>query len=295
MSVIEETKELLSESGFRIKLHDFVAARVQEVITLTAENQFPILDKWLDQEFIERLKKYEAITFDLCQIQALLAYWGTETNNVTLAHPIRQISGNIKPASGIMTWIGLRWYPTLLLMYTGGIAAVAAGKYDNLRTILKLNVPDSEPSRAGMTLVKGISKALGDLGDAFKFVPGHEREYTPRSEYFFELLRPIMDDLFFLGMEYESHFDRFEVLLGLEHTEQFASEELGGGWGPVGRFGWKFKRGDLSSPLHLVIAEGESQGDLWPPIKAGFFKGSAKQFEEIASKYRQKIAQLVWQ
>lgn len=294
MGVVEETKELLSEDRHRIKLHDLVAKQVLEVISLTGENQFPILGNWSGDEFIERIKKYEKITYDLCSIQALLAYWGTEANKATLVMPIRQISGSIKPASGLTTWIGLRWYPILLLMYAGGIVAVAAGKYGNLRAILQANVPDSERFPTGATLIHRISKALNDIGDAFKILPGHDRHYTPRSEYFFELLRPIMDNSFFLRIEYEFDFDRFEVFLGLEHAEQSASEQFGLDWGPIGRFGWKFNGGDRSSPLHQVIAEAEGQGDLWPPIMAGLFKGSLNRFKEIASGYSQKIAQLGW-
>jgi hypothetical protein len=52
--------------------------------------------------------------------------------------------------------------------------------------------------------------------------------------------------------------------------------------------------GDRSSQLHQVIAEAEGQGDLWPPIMAGLFKGSLNRFKEIASGYSQKIAQLGW-
>jgi hypothetical protein len=294
MGVIEETKELLSESRFRIKLHDLVARQTRDVVSLIGEDQFSIPGNRSDEEFIERVRKYEKITYNLCCIQALLAYWGTETDKITLTMPIRQISGGIKPETGITTWLGLRWYPVLLVIYAGGIAAVAAGKYDNLRAILQADVPDAEPFPSGLTLIHRISKALNDIGNAFRIVPGHDRQHTPRSEYLFELFRLIMGNLLFLGIEYEFDFDRFEVLMGLEHAEQFASDQIGLDRGLIGRFGWKFRRGDRSSPLHRVIAEAEAQGDLWPPVKAGLFKGSPDRFKEIALGYSQKIAQLGW-
>ncbi len=292
MGVFEETKELLSESRFRIKLHDLVAKQTGDLVSLIGEDQFPIPRNWSGEEFIERVKRYEQITYDLCCIQALLAYWGTEANKTTLAMPVSQISGSIKPAEGITTWLGLRWYPVLLLMYAGGIAAVAAGKYDNLRAILQSDIPDSEPFPNGLTLIHRISKALNDIGTAFGRLPGHDSQHTPRSEYLFEVFRLIMDNLFSLRIEYEFDFDRFEVFLGLEHAEQSASEQFGMDRGLIGRFGWKFKRGDRSSPLHRVIAEAEGQGNLWPPVKAGLFKGSIDRFKEISSGYSQRIAQL---
>ncbi len=294
MGVIEEVKELLSEERYRIKLHDFVAAQVREVIPQISDEQFPSQGNWSDQEFVERLKKYEGITANLCGVQVLLAYWGTEANRETLTLPVKQICGCLRPVSGRTGWIGLRWYPALLLLYFGGIAAVAAGKYDNLRMLLQANIPSPERSYEGVTLIRKISNALDDIGDAFKKIPGHESQYTPRSEYLLQLLQPTMDGLLFLGIEYESQFDRFEVLLALEHAEQYAREQYGRVWGPVGRFGWKLKGRDASNPLHQVITEAEAQRDSWPPITAGLFKGSAERFKEIASEYYQMIAKLGW-
>jgi hypothetical protein len=264
------------------------------VISLTGEDQFPILDSWSGEEFIERLKKYEKTLSDLCSIQALLAYWGTEANRATLTLPLKQICSHLKPVSGLTVWIGLRWYPALLLLYIGGIGAVAAEKYDNLRALLQAKIPNPEQSYDGVTLIRRISNAIEDIEDAFKKIPGFERRYTPRSEYLLKLLQPTTEDLFFLGIEYESHFDRFEVFLALEHAEQYASEQSGRVWGPLGRFGWKLKGGDASNPLHQVITEAEAQKDSWPPITAGLFKGSAERFKEIASEYYQMIAKLGW-
>ena len=83
-------------------------------------------------------------------------------------------------------------------------------------------------------------------------------------------------------------------VMALEHAEQYASEKHGRVWGPVGRFGWKFYGEGESSPLHRAIAEAESQGDSWPPVKAGLFKGSVQRFKKIASEYSQAIARLNW-
>jgi hypothetical protein len=293
MGIIEEAKELLSETRYRIKLHDLVAAQVREVIPRLSDEQFSSKENWSGQEFVERLKKYEEITSDLCRIQALLAYWGTDSNRVTLALPMKQICSRLKSVSGVTSWIGLRWYPALLLLYIGGIAAVAAEKYDNLRTLLQASIPDPEHSSDRVTLIRSISNALQDFKDAFKIIPGHERNYNPESEYLFKLLKPKIEDLLFWGDEYESHFDRFEVLFALEHAEQYASEEFGRLWGPVGRFGWKFKRGP-SDPFHQVLSEAEAQGDSWPPIVAGLFKGSSSRFKEIATEYSQLVARLGW-
>lgn len=285
MTVIEKTKEYLAEERNKIKLHDLVSLQTRELLSLSAEDYF-LQGAWSNEEFIERLKKYETIIADLCKIQALLAYWGSEIHRETLILPIKKISGRIKSQSGLTGWLALRWYPALLLLYASGIAAVAAGKYDNLRALMQMSV--HEENRGRTTAIRRTVSALSEIHDAFKLLPGHERNYAPRSEYLFKFLQPMLDDLLFLGEDYESHFDVFEIFLALEHAEQYAREDYGRIWGPPGRFAWK--RGALGQ----VIAEAEAQRDSWQPIKAGLFGGSFKKFKEISSEYQNMVSNLGW-
>jgi Caspase domain len=287
MSITDRTKELLSEERHRIALHDLVAEQIRKVMSATVGDNFPANSGWSKEEFIERLKKYEGISSDLCNIQALLSYWGNEAHRDTLTLGTRRLCSRAKPEGGLTIWIALRWYPALLLLYAGGIGAIAANKYENLRSLMHAVVSDPQRSSAEVILIRAVSNMRSDLGDAFKNLPGHERNYTPLSDYLFKLLQPALDDLLFLGTDYESCFDRFEVILALEQINQKI-------WGPPGRFGWKFERDGDSSPLHRVIAEADAQGDSWPPIKAGLFNGSAQRFKEIATAYSQDIAKLGW-
>jgi hypothetical protein len=294
MTIVERAKEYLSEDRYKLKLYELVAEEVREVISLTAEDHFAVQGSWSIEQFIERMGRYEEITKNLCQIQALLAFWGEPAHFGVLTLPGKHLCSRFKIGSGLSAWLALRWYPVLLLVYSAGIAAVAAERYDNLCEVIQANVIDPErPHRGEVTLVRAITDAISDLRDAFKQLPGHERQYTPRSEYLFKLLQPMLDDLLFLGPEYESSFDRFEVLYALEHAEQY-SRVYDRVWGPPGRFGWKFQRGDLSSPFHRIVSEAEQQGASWPPIQAGFFQGSIDRFREIASRYSEALSKLGW-
>ena len=287
MSITDRTKELLSEDRHRIALHDLVAEQIRKVMSTTVGDNFPANIGWSKEEFIERLKKYEAIYSDLCNIQALLSYWGTEAHRDTLTLAPRRICSRLKPQAGLSALIALRWYPALLLLYAGGIAAVAGSRYENLRLLMHTIVSDPDRSRGEIDFIGAVTSALSDFAEGFKFLPGHEGNRVPRSEYFFKLLQPALDDLLFLGSDYEPNFDRFEVLLTLESIERH-------GWGPIGRFGWKFHSVGDTNPLQRVIAEAETQGDSWLPLKAGLFRGSAERFKEIATAYSQDVAKLGW-
>lgn len=79
-------------------------------------------------------------------------------------------------------------------------------------------------------------------------------------------------------------FDYFEVLIALEHAEQYSRLPNGRVWGPVGRFGWKH-RGDGGSSFSRLVAEADAKGDSWPPLRAGLFTGSIARFKAIVSEY----------
>jgi len=144
------------------------------------------------------------------------------------------------------------------------------------------------------TLVRSVAREMNYLHDAFKLLPGYERQYVPRSEYLYKVLQPLLDDPLFLGEEYESAFDRFEVLYALEHAHRYSGMATGAAWGPVGRFGWKFSRGRPGSPFHEVVAEAEAQGLLWPPLLGGLFGGSLERFREVAKQYGESLSGLHW-
>jgi hypothetical protein len=130
---------------------------------------------------------------------------------------------------------------------------------------------------------------FGAIRNAFKTLPGHERQFVPVSEYLYKELQPVADDVLFLGANYEAQFDRTELLIALECASS------SGGWGPVGRFGWKHRsRRGLASPLDALIAEAEAAGGGWEPIQGGLFMGSLDKFREAAADLRTMIEGLPW-
>src|SRR5207247_11017435 len=131
--------------------------------------------------------------------------------------------------------------------------------------------------------------------NALTTMPAHERHYTPRSEYFFNSLQPLLEDLLFLGRSYESLFDRFEVFLALTFADiRQQARPKGDLWGPPGRFAWKHKRGHGHSPFDELVSEAERSGDNWGPLQAGLFGGSIERFQRTALGYRALLQQISW-
>jgi uncharacterized caspase-like protein len=295
MSVVDQTKELLAEAANRIALHDLVSQEIRAVMSLTDDEKFSVQGQWSDEEFVKRLKGYEEATSQLRSIEALLAYWAAGAQRDTIALAPKRICGRLKAVGGLSAWIALRWYPPVLLLYAGGVSAVAAADYENLRVLMQAKVPDLNRPRLDRTFIRAVIGGIGEVGGEFKRIPGHEKNYVPMSEYLFKLLQPSLDDLLFLGADYERAFDDFEVLMALEYAEQYETEKKGRIWGPIGRFGYKFSNDNESSPLHRTMSSAEAAGASWPPVQAGMFRGSIERFREIASTYRSEIvARLGW-
>lgn len=292
-NVVNVTKEYLSDGRYTIKLHDLVAQELREVLLQTSEDNFVVQGiNWSLQEFTRRLREYERIVDDLLRMLSCIAYWGKQEHLPILKMALTRLTDRLETQSGLTVWLALRWYPTMLLFYGAGISALASDRYDNLAAILLTGVGSSHSTTSSTPLTLAVGEATTKLHNVFKQLPGHERQYVPRSEYLFKLLQPTLDDLLFLGRDYEQDFDRFEVLLALVHAD-LSSKESHGIWGPPGRFGWKFHHYDVN-PLKNLIAEATGQKKSWGPLKAGLFGGDYTRLEKIASEYTTRVRGLDW-
>ena len=226
---------------------------------------------------------------------ACAAYWGDATHYRLLSNTIARICDSITPENGLGVWLNLRWYPVFLLLYSAGVASISANNYDALAVILKTKIQSFMNNDKTTEAVLQLGNSAAELHDVFKAVPGHDRNYVPRSEYLFKLLQPKLDDLFFIGRDYEILFDYFEILFALVHIDLEYDPE-GDVWGPLGRFGWKYKSRRLSGNIYKeIVREANSLKSEWAPLKAGLFSGSIDQFLEISKRFEEEVLQkLSW-
>lgn len=296
-SLLDAVKEFLADEKFRIKLHDMVIAEIRRAMSMTTEDEFPVQTKDVTvEEFAERLRRYETVMTDMMTVMLCLTHWGDDRQVPLIQKCISRLADHFKATGGKTVWLSLRWYPTMLLSYAGGLGALAADRYTNLASVFLARVPSLLEAGKEEPAILVTEKAALELArtDAFKLLPGHERYYVPRSEYLFKVLQPIADDVLFVGKGYESLFDRYEVLQALVYADLY--EEQGRHiWGPIGRFGWKF--GGLrreENPFANIFKEAEEQKGDWPPLQAGLFQGSYDRFSHVATAYAELLKGLNW-
>lgn len=288
MTIIDQAKEYIADENQRIRLHDIVSQETRAVLADSSEDNFPVGNSWTPEEFAQRVMKYEKLISNLAGIQAILGYWGQAIHQDVLTLAPKRISGRIDISSGMNVWLELRWYPIMLMIYNSGIGAIAAGKYENLNSLLLAPAIDKLDQSKKTNLADAMIRSVSELPKAFKTLPGQERQHVPVSEYLFKRIQPQLDDLLFLGSDYEQYFDRFEIFLSLIYTQNAQYGTF------LGRFAWKFKNLRQDNPLQRLIAEANDFGDKWQPLQAGLFGGSFEKFTNNANKITERLQQLPW-
>ena len=283
-------KDCLSEPRFRIRLDDLVNAAVRAALAETSAEKFPLsTPRASGEDFAARLAAYEAVVRPLQVKAALLGKWATPEQLPTLTNMLARASDGCSDAQGGQSlWMDLQLYPLSLLLYSAGIASLAA---ENYRAFVaahskKVNTHTRRFASRGVNIVVPVVDAMREVASttAWRHVEEYREKRVPGSERLFKILRPVLDDLLFLGASYERLFDRYEILRALIYADVTDS-----GWGPVGRFGWKYCGGGQDNPYTDLRAEAAQERDDWGPVRAGLFRASHTRFEETASKFESEL------
>jgi len=295
----ENVKSFLSDPKERIRLDDLVTAEIRRVLFSTGDKAFQVKTADITEpEFAQRLKRYEYKVVDLLTIVILIAKWGIKEHRDIIEKTFSRIAERDIREAGKEVGVGLNWYQTMLLLYAGGISSLSTYNYENLATILNAPVGTRYSGEASHEVIIPIVEETleADRRDLFKKIPGHERNYVPRSEYLFKVLQPQLDDLLFLGRSYEMLFDKFEVFYALIYADLTYDKRnsVFDIWGPPGRFGYKYHNRREGNPFRKIIDEAAKQQESWGPMKAGLFQGSYSRFKEISEKYEELLKRLPW-
>jgi hypothetical protein len=167
------------------------------------------------EEFLRRMKVYEAGTEALRHMIVPLCQWGTTERHLVLATSILELSsdGWVNQGSYSEMWERLRIYHSLLLLYAGGVAALSAENYQMFAAVL---------TRPRYRDLNGECHLLLECCTPRVFRVGHEYLRPPSeghgtaaSDHLFDLLRTLMEVSLPSKNRYEECFDRFEYLVAL--------------------------------------------------------------------------------
>ena len=271
-------KRYLVDERHRIRLYDLVSEKAENLCSELTEANFPSDVAVSEKEFERRIHRYEELTEELVSIFITGCFWG-EKNQELIWVKLLERTANTSSGQrrGRPQWLALQSYPALLLLYAGGVAAIANEKYGTLEALLvkpRLIGPDGD-----CRLVDKLSAAAVIEDDRLIKAIGGGLGHAALSAYLCSFLREQFREFVPSDDVYDEIFDHFEYLFSLVWIDE---NPIGAslGWVPLGRFAWRQLSGLQShaSVIGRISAEASQQGKDWPVFRAGLFGGSMQRF-----------------
>jgi hypothetical protein len=271
-------KRYLVDERHRIRLYDLISQQAELLCNeLTVEN-FPANVPVTDEEFIKRIHRYEELTEELLSIIITGCFWGEKNQELIWAKLLERVANTASARAGHHQWLSLQAYPALLLMYAGGVAAIANEKFSTLEALLLK--PRLIGADGDSRLVDRLSAAAVIEDDRLtNLLVGGEAHPAPLSAYLCAYLRDRFREFVPSDDVYDDIFDHFEYMFSLVWIDE---NPIGAslGWVPLGRFAWRHLSGLQTggSIVGRIGAEVSQMGKDWPALRAGLFGGSMQRF-----------------
>lgn len=282
--IVDRLQKYLVDNVHRIELHKLVISETEAVHSKLNDSQFPVLSvPFRVPEIATRLREYESLTERLRAIVLTGCRWGEPRHAEYWAGALRRIANPSVTHLGDGEWFNLRWYPALLILYAGGVAAVGAAGYEALGALLSPQI--KVRSVAGeLPLIRLVNTGM-ILDDRLALnLPGVRAflnsKPTPFSQHVHAVLRESFRDLLPEDSQYDACFHRFECFLTLVHRDLVPD------W-PIalpGRFAWRDKEAWLA-----IVREAAEAKEKWSALGASLFGGSIRRFSQAEAFCREML------
>jgi hypothetical protein len=269
---VARAKRYLSSTEYRIDFHDLMFRETERVVEAVFGPAFPVQHvEYSDEALASRMAAFEKVSAVLLSLAATAGHWSKPEHYPVIVNCLRRLLEAPDLPNGLTVFVELRRYPALLFLYSTGMAAIAADKYDLLVKLFEERVKPERHRDAGPLASVFHQYKVMDHGIQ-KHIPGREREFTPLSNHVQHCLRPFLHEYIPGDLAWERAFDWFEYLAGFLHcyetedwpaVEQKISEgkaKTGDGWGPLGCFGWRHRWSSEWLPNETKVQNG-----LLPP------------------------------
>lgn len=292
---IANAKKYLSNDTFYINLHDLILEEAVRVAKHISEKNFPVNHIDVNDNLIRnRISKYETICEILNGLFINLCYWGNEAHKNILVKSFDVVANpEDGRAGGYKVLFYLKMYPALLLLYSGGIASIANSKYDFFVALLtQTHIFENGHQFSAVNRLHAYSAMPKEVA---AILPGRKKEnFTPLSDYLYDILRPYFIDILPHDIQYEQAFDRFEYLLSLVYADVNSKGE-DRFWAPMGSFGWRGIRYHLDRHVSkLVDLEIENMGEEWPLLRFNLFDKSVDRLREVKKLFDEFLLRHHW-
>ena len=284
MAVAQVKKYIESKS--HIRLRDLLKEDVEQIVNKTDIAHYPVATAFpeeinavsRDKELTSRIKAFETISATSVAIIATGCFWGEKEHVPFWVEAVDRLANPSNlPQTGLpcvnMAMHSLRVYPAILMLYAGGIAATASGRYETLLALLsqpKIRCKKYSDSLSAW-LISALRGAMQQ--DIFMAIPGLENMHIARSVRLLHVLREPLREFLPGDDNYWRTFNRFEAIrsLWLADTDGVVLD---------GVFTHRRYGSSEESVLTEMLDEQQAMGNDWPLFKAGFFGGQPERWDK---------------
>ena len=290
--VAARLKRYLVDQRHRIRLYSLISEETQNVCSQLSELNFPGNATVSVEEFLNRVHRYEQFSEVLLSVVATGCFWGDPKLEPVWAKIVERVATAYTGYPGRPQWVRLRFYPSLLLLYAGGLALIAKDNYSGLAGLL---LDPKISSEAGdYCLIEQLYATSVIEDEQFRTaLCGETRYKLPVNAYLYAFLREPLREFIPSDREYSSIFDRFEYILALVWTDQNPSSTRVD-WipvdGPLGLFAAKALGRREASIIEQVDRELSDLGKSYPLLRSGLFGGSASRLRSAKQRIAAQLA-----
>ncbi|MDQ5825818.1 MAG: hypothetical protein M3441_16620 [Chloroflexota bacterium] len=295
IGVIDRLKTYMSGEQYSISLHELVSSQAEDLYVALSEEHFSLIAPPATPENIaERLTHYEQLSTTMQEIMSVGGYWATPAQIPIWNKALQRVANPSKLSPAVVAWYRLSRYPALLLLYAGGISAIANSRYETFASLLTQPLvreptnPVAQPAVLALFPTNMMEKEQAN--EVLKMAG----RYTPLNDHLHRILRDPLRKLIPDDADYDQAFDKFEYLLGLVHADLRRKADRNP-WGPVGRFLWSDHAQFNGQRMIALTAEAQSLGNNWPLLTTGLFDGSLNHFLEAKQQFDELINSVRWQ
>jgi hypothetical protein len=283
--IVGTAKRYLSKPEYRIQLDDLVSETAADWIARIPD--FDTSAPLHGVEWMSRVRQYEGSSEAMTKLAAVLGRWGTDEELPAVLDIIAmQVARADDVGSGLTAFIGLRSYPALLVFTAYALGLLRAGRLATLHKFL------TAPLRR--KYVEGTSRIVENLlnyawkgteGNIWQQVEGYEKRKTAFADMQCDLFKEWLSQLLGFVPDFETLYERFEVLGALATFELHSLGDLEARfgavhvtddnfiWMPLGRVVWDRR---WRSELREEMLTGDGQIAL---LAAGFGHNNSRYLE----------------
>ena len=131
-------KRYLSDERFKIQAHDLILQEANRLREEFSTAKYSLVTPFNFEEYTSRIHRYESFVEILEHLFLVGCYWAPKAYFPWWAKSLERII--VPPTKGRADepWQSLRYFPSLILFYIGGIAAIISGRYEILASLFML-------------------------------------------------------------------------------------------------------------------------------------------------------------